>query len=79
MNTVEIYTTPTCTYCKMAKEYFQKNNITYAEYDVSKDRAKAQEMIDKVHQLAVPVIVINGTPILGFNKPKIDELLGLKH
>jgi glutaredoxin-like YruB-family protein len=77
MNTVEIYTTPSCAYCKMAKEYFKKNGISYSEYDVSKNAAKQQEMIAKTHQYGVPVIIINGKVVLGFDRAKINQLLGL--
>lgn len=77
MSKVEIYTTPTCAFCKMAKEYFKSKNIEYAEYDVSKDLAKRQEMLDKTHQFGVPVIVIDGKIVLGFDRRKIDQLLGL--
>ncbi len=76
-NTVEIYTTPMCAYCKMAKDYFKKNGVSYSEYDVSKDISKRQEMLDKTHQFGVPVIVINGKIILGFDRAKIDKLLNL--
>ena len=77
MNTVEIYTTPWCAYCKMAKDYFKKNNIVYAEYDVASDAVKRQEMLDKTHQMGVPVIVINGKIVIGFDRGKINQLLGL--
>lgn len=76
-NVVEIYTTPGCAYCKMAKEYFGENNILYAEYDVAKDAAKRQELLDRTHQYGVPVIVVNGKIILGFDRGKINRLLGL--
>lgn len=78
MNKVEIYTTPWCAYCKMAKEYFKKNNITYTEHDVADDSAKRQEMIDKTHQMGVPVIIIDGQIVIGFDRGKIDQLLGIK-
>ena len=74
---VEIYTTPACAYCRMAKDYFERNNISYSEYDVSKDISKRQEMLDKTHQFGVPVIVINGKIVLGFDRTKINQLLGL--
>jgi glutaredoxin-like YruB-family protein len=76
-NKVEIYSTPGCAYCKMAKEYFKQHNVLYTEHDVSKDVAKQQEMIAKTHQYGVPVIIINGKIILGFDRPKIDKLFGL--
>jgi glutaredoxin len=61
MKPVSIYTTVTCTYCKMAKEFFQKNNISYQEFDVGTDLEKRQEMIEKSGQMGVPVITIGDT------------------
>lgn len=77
MAQVEIYTTPWCAYCKMAKEYFKKNNVEYTEHDVANDTDKRQEMIDKTHQMGVPVIIIDGKVIIGFDRAKIAELLNL--
>lgn len=76
-NVVEIYTTPACAYCKIAKEYFKKNNISYIEYDMVKDAAKRQELLDRTHQFGVPVIVINGKIVLGFDRAKVNRLLGI--
>ena len=77
MKTVTIYSTPTCAYCKMAKEYFREKNVAYTEFNVAVDIEKAQEMIDKSGQMGVPVIDIGGKIIVGFNKPVIDQELGL--
>ena len=77
MKSVEIYTTPTCGYCKMAKEFFKEHNIQYSEYNVATDEARRNEMIEKTGQMGVPVIVIGDQIIVGFNKPKIAELLGV--
>ena len=77
MKDVTIYSTPTCRFCHMAKVFFKENNIAYTEYDVSSDAAKRQEMIEKSGQMGVPVIVIGDDFILGFNKPKLSELLGI--
>lgn len=74
---MKIYTTPTCAFCKMSKEYFKKNNIAYEEYNVAADIARRQELIDRTHQFGVPVIDINGKIIIGFDRPKIDAALGL--
>jgi len=74
---VEIYSTPNCGYCAMAKEYFHKNNISFTEYDVAKDIAKRQEMMERTHQFGVPVIIIDNQVILGFDKTKVNQLLGL--
>lgn len=75
MKLVTIYTTTTCAYCKLAKEYFQKNNITYQEFDVGLDLSRRQEMIDKSGQMGVPVIEVSGNILVGFNKAKLENLL----
>ena len=75
---VIIYTTPYCSYCKMAKEYFKLKNIEYMEYDVMADVAKREEMVKKSGQLGGPVIDIDGKMVLGFDKPKINEYLEIK-
>lgn len=67
-----------CAYCKMAKEYLESKNLHYEEYDVSKDIPKQKEMIEKTGQFGVPVIDIDGKIIIGFDKPKINEYLGIK-
>ena len=75
---VTIYTTPTCAYCKMAKEYFKSKGLSYEEYDVSKDIPRQKEMIEKTGQFGVPVIDIDGKIVIGFDRVKIDEYLKLK-
>ena len=78
MNKIKIYTTPTCAYCKMAKEYFKSKGFEYEEYNVATDIAKQKEMIDKTGQFGVPVIDIDGKIVIGFDRPKINELLNIK-
>lgn len=78
MKNVTIYTTPVCVYCKMAKDYFNKNNITYIEKDVTVDVQARDEMVKKTGQLAVPVISVDHSIIVGFDRPKLGELLGIK-
>jgi len=77
MANVQIYTTPTCAYCRMSKEYFKKNNIEYTEHDVMVDADKRQEMIERTGQMGVPVIDIDGQIIIGFDRGKIDKALDL--
>ena len=77
MAKVTIYSTPYCSYCNMAKEYFKSKGVVYQEYDVFKDEAKRNEMVSKTGQLGVPVIDIDGKIIIGFDKPKINQYLGL--
>ena len=78
MHKVTIYTTPTCVYCKMAKEFFTKNNVSYEERNVATDLAAREEMIEKSQQLGVPVIEVDDTIIVGFDKPNLETALGLK-
>ena len=75
--TVSIYSTPTCHFCQMAKEYFGENGIQFTNYDVSKDLERRQEMFDITSQMGVPVIAIGDDVIIGFDREKIAELLGL--
>ena len=75
MATVKIYSTPTCPWCKKAKEYFKENNIEFTDVDVSADEAAQKEMIEKSGQMGVPVIEINGKILVGFDQGKIEEAL----
>ena len=77
MKKVSIYTTPTCQYCKMVKDFFGENNVEFEEFNVAEDAAKRTEMIEKSGQMGVPVIDVEGELIVGFNKDKLTELLGL--
>lgn len=74
---VIIYTTPTCAFCHATKEFFREHNIEFTEYDVARDEQKRNEMIQKSGQLGVPVIDIDGKLIVGFNRMKLAELLGI--
>lgn len=82
MTNVIIYTTPTCAYCKMAKEFFTKNNVGYQEINVAADQAAARTMIQKSGQLGVPVISIEKDGqeeiTVGFDQPRLSQLLGIK-
>ncbi len=77
MANVSIYTTPTCGYCKLAKEFFKENNVEYNEYDVAADAEKRTEMIEKSGQMGVPVITVDDEMIVGFDKEKLAGLLGI--
>lgn len=77
MKNVKIYSTPTCVYCKMAKDFFQKNNIVYQEFNVAEDDRARDEMVEKSHQLGVPVIDIEGEILVGFNRSELERVLGL--
>ncbi len=77
MKKVIIYSTPTCHFCHMAKEFLKEHKIEFEDIDVSKDQSKAQEMIEKSGQMGVPVIDIDGTIITGFDKEAIKKALKL--
>ena len=77
MKNVKIYSTPTCVYCKMAKEFFKKNSIAYTEFDVANDDHAREEMIQKSHQMGVPVIDIEGEIFVGFNRTELAKALGV--
>ena len=78
MNKVIVYSTPTCHFCHMAKDFFKEKGVEFEDFDVSVDLSKRKEMVDKSGQMGVPVILIKDEVIVGFNKPKIVELLGIK-
>jgi glutaredoxin 3 len=75
MPDVEIYTTPTCGYCRQAKSYLDELGVAFTEHDVSRDRAAAEEMIKLTGQMGVPVIVVGGQVIIGFDRARLQQLL----
>ena len=77
MKNVTIYTTPSCGYCKMAKEFFTANNVAYTEYNVATDLEKRKEMIEKSGQMGVPVIYVENDMTIGFDKSRLSSLLGI--
>lgn len=77
MANVTIYTTPTCVYCKEAKSFFTENNVEYKELDVAVDEQAREDMVKKSGQLGVPVIDVDGTVVVGFDKGKLSDLLHL--
>ena len=72
---VKVYSTPTCPYCKKAKDYLSSKGISYQDIDVSSNKAAADEMAKLSGQMSVPVITIDGSVINGFDKAKIDSLV----
>ena len=72
---ITLYTTPSCTYCRKAKDYLRQNRVPFTEYDVARDQRRAEEMVRKSGQMGVPVIDINGRVIVGFNQPEIERAL----
>lgn len=72
---VEVYSTPTCPYCVMAKQYLTAKKIPFKDIDVSRDMASAQRMMASTGQMGVPQLHINGQWIVGFDRRAIDEAL----
>lgn len=77
MANVKVYSTETCPYCKVAKQFLKENHVQFEEVDVSSNQTAAQEMIAKSGQMGVPVLDIDGQIVVGFNKAKIKQLLGI--
>jgi glutaredoxin-like YruB-family protein len=74
---VLVYSTPTCPYCIRLKQFLTENNILFENYDVSSDQERAEEMVKKSGQMGVPVLDIEGEIIVGFDKERIKQALGL--
>ena len=74
---VTVYTTPTCSWCTTLKTHLKKHGVRYSEVDVSRDQNAAQEMQRRSGQMGVPQTDIGGEMIVGFDKGKIDRLLGI--
>ncbi len=77
-NKAKVYSTPTCPYCKQAKEFLKQNNIPFDDINVAADQKAADDMVQKSGQMGVPVLDINGTIIVGFDKEAIKKALKLK-
>lgn len=77
MKKVTIYSTPTCHYCNMAKDFFKANKIAYTEANVATDLAKRSEMVEKSGQMGVPVIDVDGQIMVGFDQSALSKALGI--
>jgi len=78
MPKVTIYTTTSCVFCKMTKEFFKEHNVVYEEKNAAADPAARDELIQKSGQLGVPVIDVDGKLIIGFDQAQLRQLLGVK-
>ena len=76
MKKIEIYTSDTCVQCKKAKEFLKNNNIEFVEYNISSNQEYKRELIKKGY-LSVPVIVVDGQDLLGFDLTRIKQLTGI--
>lgn len=72
---VKVYSTPTCPYCKMAKDYLTAKGVQFEDVNVATDNSAAEEMVKISGQMGVPVIVVDGQAIVGFDKARLDSLI----
>jgi glutaredoxin 3 len=75
MNVI-VYTSPTCPYCAMVKEFLSQRGITFEERDVSRDPSYAQELVSSTGQMGVPVTIMNGQIVVGFDRGRLEQLTG---
>jgi glutaredoxin-like YruB-family protein len=78
MKNITIYSTPTCHYCHLAKDFLNAHKIKFTDYNVASDLAKRKEMVDKTGQMGVPVIDIDGEIMVGFEESRLAQLVGIK-
>jgi len=74
---VKIYSTATCPYCIRAKQFLKENSVPFEDIDVASNKAAADEMVRKTGQMGVPVLDIDGEIIVGFDREKIKDMLGI--
>jgi glutaredoxin 3 len=72
---IKVYTTSTCPYCTMLKDFLKEKGVEFVNYDVGGDNEKLKEMREKSGQFGVPVIDIDGRMIVGFDKEEIEKAL----
>ena len=75
---IKVYSTPTCPYCHLAKDFLKEKGVEFEDIDVSVDQEAAQKMVAKSGQMGVPQIEINGKMILGFDKEQIEKEIGAR-
>ena len=78
MKQVTIYSTQTCHFCHMTKDFFKEHNVVFTDLDVTSDEKNQKEMISRSGQMAVPVIFVGDDMVIGFDEPKLKELLEIK-
>ncbi len=74
---VVVFTTPTCSWCTRAKQYLNSKGIRYTEVDVTRNQRGAEDMIRRSGQRGVPVILVGSQAVVGFDKPRLDNLLSI--
>ncbi len=74
-HTITIYSTSSCHYCQIAKDFLRGQNIPFTEYNVGLDAEKRAEMVELTGQMGVPVIVVDGETMVGYSEERLRELL----
>ena len=75
---VIVFSTPTCAYCSQAKRFLREHHVRFSDVDVSRDPRAASDLQRRTGQLGVPVILVNNRPIVGFDQPKLAQLLNIQ-
>lgn len=75
---ITIYSTPSCHFCHMAKEFLTEHNIPFTDHNVASDMDKRKEMIELTGQMGVPVIQVNDQIVIGYDEDALAELVGIK-
>lgn len=75
---VKIYSTPSCHFCHMAKEFLTENKVPFTDYNVAADQEKRKEMVEMTGQMGVPVIIIGDKTLVGYSQAEVAGLLGIK-
>jgi glutaredoxin 3 len=75
---VEIYSTPTCHFCHLAKDWMTEKNVSYVDYNVAQDMERRKEMVEITGQLGVPVIKVGNDVMIGFDPVRLAGLVGVK-
>jgi len=76
--TIKIYSTPTCGFCKQAKEFLAENNVPFEDYNVAADAEKRNELVEKSGQMGVPVIDVDGQILIGYDRATLAKLAGIE-
>lgn len=76
--TIRLYTTPTCPYCRLVKEFLTEKHLSFDEIDVTSDQQAVKDMVKLSGQMGVPVVDIDGKIIVGWNKAALEETINTK-
>lgn len=74
---VKVYSTPTCPWCKITKQFLDDHKVSYQSFDVASDEAARDEMFSKTRQLGVPVVDVDGAISVGFDEAWLRQQLNL--